>query len=99
MTITEAIDKGILEVTCDPWNPYARMILPEKGKNGTHGVWGKLIDPAGNLALDHEAEYTISILLLPMGAGTADPNEEGWEKWVIPDDYEKKFGIAKRTWL
>src|SRR5580700_5080460 len=65
MTLKEAMDNGIKAVRQDPWNPYCRMELPVfPGR--PNGIWGRVIDPCGNLALGKDAETPIDILLMEM---------------------------------
>ena len=78
MTIQEAMDRGVTAVRQDPWNPYCRMELPVfVGK--PHGVWGRIIDPCGNLATDKPAESPIDVLLMPLGRISVDPNVDEWD--------------------
>lgn len=100
MTIREAITA----VTREPWkshNKYCRLELPVfpagfAGHSGPvpPGVWGRLIDPCGNLALHEDSEKGIPIILM---AGVNDPDEDGvWEAWIEPEDYSR---LGKRwTW-
>jgi hypothetical protein len=61
-----------------------------------HGVWGRIIDPCGNLATDKPAESPIDVLLMPLGRISVDPNVDEWEEWVEPSDYSR-FG-KRWTW-
>ncbi len=93
MTIRQAIEQGIQEVTTASWaahNQYCRMVLPVKDERGHHGVWGRIIDPAGNLATGKPAEYEIPIMLLnlPPGQLSADPDEDEWQPWKRPENYD-----------
>jgi len=86
MTAYEAIDKGIKTVRLKRWNKYARLELPI-GK--PYGVWAKLIDPPSNLAMGNPAEHNIALLLLKTSGTSIDPNEDGWEEWIRPTDYDE----------
>jgi hypothetical protein len=95
MTIQEAMDKGITAVMQEPWkshNKYCRVELPVfPGR--PHGVWGRIIDPCGNLALGKDAESPIDMLLMKMPGNpmSIDPNADEWEEWIEPTDYSR-FG-------
>lgn len=110
MTIHEAMDRGITAVTQEPWksgNKYCRMELPPllavpseaaaRGVKG-YGLWGKLIDPCGNLALGQDSEKPIDVLLIAgdFRQPAANPTKDEWEEWMEPADYSR---LGKRwTW-
>jgi hypothetical protein len=50
MTIREALKQRIPRVRQPAWNSDAYLRLP-LFKNGTHGPWAGLYDPAGQLAI------------------------------------------------
>lgn len=96
MTIREAMKMGITAVTREAWkshNKYCRLELPvfPNLPGRPSGVWGRLIDPCGNLAMGEPSEKGIPTILL---AGinepfNADPDEDAWEAWVEPPDYSR----------
>lgn len=96
MTIDEASRKNIRIVHCEPWNHYAHMHIPGSKDGVIQGIWGHIVDPCGNLAMDKPASYRIEILLLGAAKGlqwnACDPREEECTEWIEPPDYRERFG-------
>jgi hypothetical protein len=87
MTLTEAIDRKVKRVTTKPWNKYAHVLLPD-----FQGPWAMLVDPCSNLAMFNPANHQTAILMVNIpNAVCFDPNRDGWEEWIPPEDYIERF--------